>query len=538
MNCVSCNREFEILQRDKDFYKKIAPVFDGVKHDLPLPEECPDCRMQRRMAFRNQNSLYKRKSSKSGQTMIATFRDDTPFPVYSYDEWLADDWDPRDYGRDFDFERPFFEQFKELWNSVPQPGLVFQSNINCDFCNIVGNCKNCYLIYGSVECEDCYYGNPYKCRKCVDTYLVRESELCLECVDCKKLYNCCGCQNCSNSSDLMFCFEVNNSKNCFGCAGLNRKEYCVFNVQKTKEEYNKFVQELDLTNREVLADVQARFEEIKRKIPHKYYVGHNNEDVSGDYIFNSKDCFDVYGVDSCRDCSYSFQLLKANDCHDVAVGEYGEMLYEISAFYDRLHNVLFSFYCWVNVRDVFYSGYCNQDVSNCFGCIGLKRAEYCILNKQYSAEEYPKMVNKIIEQMKATGEWGRPFPASMSVFAYNETIANEFYPLSKEEVLQKGWKWYESDVPQGDRPGDAAVCEITGKSFRILPQEKEIYQHFGVALPLRCPQQRHLDRVNMRNPLKLNDRSCDQCGMQIKSTYGLEREEKVYCEKCYQQLVY
>jgi len=31
--------------------------------------------------------------------------------------------------------------------------------------------------------------------------------------------------------------------------------------------------------------------------------------------------------------------------------------------------------------------------------------KYCILNKQYSKEEYEELVPKIIEHMQKTGEW-------------------------------------------------------------------------------------------------------------------------------------
>jgi hypothetical protein len=36
---------------------------------------------------------------------------------------------------------------------------------------------------------------------------------------------------------------------------------------------------------------------------------------------------------------------------------------------------------------------------NCFGCTGLKHKEYCILNKQYTPEEYEQKVSKIIDKM-------------------------------------------------------------------------------------------------------------------------------------------
>lgn len=510
--CKKCSSKFEVLQKDLEFYGKISPVFGGSKYEIPSPTCCPECRTIERMGFRNQSTLYRRKCDKTGKGIISMYKEDALFPVYDYDEWLKDDWDGKSYGRDFDFDKPFFEQFVELRNTVPHMSLVFLDNINCDYCNVVGHCKNCYLIYGSVECEDCYYGIPYNCKECIDSLLLRDSQLCLECTDSRKLYNCYRCQNCSNSSDLMFCFEVSNSQNCFGCAALNHKEYCVFNKQYSKEEYEKIMAEMDLTNPSQFVDVLNRFEDLKKSIPHRYYVGVNNENVSGDYIFNSKDCNEVFGVDQCRDVSYSFQLLKVNDSMDLTVGECGELCYGVSAFYDRVTRVLFSYFCWSNVHDLIYCGQCTRNVNNCFGCVGLTNSQYCILNKQYSKEEYEELVPRIIEHMKKTGEWGEFFPSEVSPFDYNETVAAEFFPEGNDEF---------ADAP-----------------FKIIEQEEKAYKRLGVPLPTKSPKRRHLDRIALRNPMRLNKIDCSVCGAKLLSTYHSKSGVNVYCEKCYLKEIY
>lgn len=510
--CEICKEKFETTEKELELLGKVAPVFAGKKYEIPEPEICPTCRMKRRMAFRNQSSLYRRRCDKTGEEIISMYRPDAIFPVYKHEEWIKDDWSAKEYGVDFDFSKPFFEQFKALRDKVPHMSLVFQANENCDYCNVVGNSRNCYLIYGSVDCEDCYYGNPYRCKKCVDSFLLRTSELCLECTDSNKLYNCYRCQNCSNSSDLMFCFEVNNSKNCFCCAALNHKKYCILNKQYSKEEYEKITKSIDLTDKKQFDEIMKKFDEIKKNMPHRYYSGVNNENVSGDYIFNSKDCNEVYGVDECRDVSYSFQLLKINDGMDMTVGEYGELIYYVSAFYDRVFRVIFSYFCWANVHDLIYCGQCTQNVNNCFGCVGLRNAKYCILNKQYTKEEYEKLVPKIIEHMKETGEWGKFFPMELSPFEYEETIAPDFYPEGANKTAEQ--------------------------PFKIIPQEKEMYEHFKVLLPTKSPKQRHLDRIALRNPMKLHDIKCAKCLEEVKSTYSSDRSEKVYCEKCYLEKVY
>jgi len=47
--CQNCKREFTITPDDFAFYSKIK---------VPPPTFCPDCRLQRRMTFRNERSLF------------------------------------------------------------------------------------------------------------------------------------------------------------------------------------------------------------------------------------------------------------------------------------------------------------------------------------------------------------------------------------------------------------------------------------------------------------------------------------------------
>lgn len=162
--CKQCGLSFEVTDDDLKFYDKVSPVFGGKKYAVPAPTLCPDCRRQRRLAHRNEMVLYKRTCDFSGKKILSMYPQEAVFPVYDPKIWFGDKWSALDYGQDFDFNRPFFEQYIELRNKVPHLALVSEANENCDFCNIVGNSRNCYLCFGSIECEDCLYGNPFSCR--------------------------------------------------------------------------------------------------------------------------------------------------------------------------------------------------------------------------------------------------------------------------------------------------------------------------------------------------------------------------------------
>jgi hypothetical protein len=104
------------------------------------------------------------------------------------------------------------------------------------------------------------------------------------------------------------------------------------------------------------------------------------------------------------------------------------MCYDDVAIGENNYGVLFCANINTNCRNMLYCMHCRSS-SNCFGCIGLHDAEYCIFNKQYtSKEKYEEEVERIIRHMIATKERGEFFHPSLSPFGYNETVAQEYYP--------------------------------------------------------------------------------------------------------------
>lgn len=155
--CRHCSTSFPITDKDLEFYEKISPTFNGKKYIIPTPTLCPDCRQQRRLSFRNERKLYKRKCDATGRDIISMYSPDKPFKVYHQDYWWSDAWDPMDYGQDFDFERGFFEQFGELIGEVPKIHLSVFDMKNSDYTNQSSSLKNCYLLTNSADSNNCYY---------------------------------------------------------------------------------------------------------------------------------------------------------------------------------------------------------------------------------------------------------------------------------------------------------------------------------------------------------------------------------------------
>ena len=535
--CVNCSEKFVITDHNQKYYERIK---------VPVPTFCPTCRQQRRYAIRNERNLYKRECDMCKKAIVSMYSPDKPFPIYCPECWWGDKWHGTDYGQEFDFNRSFFDQFAELQTKVPRISLYIVSGQNCDYCNFVGDCKNCYLTFGSVYSEDCMYGSAYYSKNCVDNLVTRECELCYECTDSRKLYNCLYCQDCVNSDHLLFCYDMQGCSECIACCGLRNKKYYIENKPYSKEDYRKIMEQIDFCNPQQMEGVKKKLEEVKMTIPHHFMPNNNTQNVSGTHIYNCKNTFNSFYIDRCEDCSYCMQVVDLKDCYDNNYTEENELCYEYLGMYGA-KNTFFSTFSR-HSYEVYYSEY-SINSKYLLGCDGIMNKDYCILNKSYSKEEYEELKAKIIEHMKSTQEWGEFFPISYSPFAYNETVAQEYFPLTKEEAIAKGYKWKEKDekeylpqtiqVPQkikdvqDDIMNSILACDECEKNYKIILQELKFYKNQGLPIPTKCPDCRHRDRLNLRNPRKLYDRECNKCTSDILTTYAPDRDEKIMCEKCY-----
>lgn len=505
--------------------------------------------MQRRLSIRNDVCLYTRKCDYSGKEVLSMYSPDKPYKIYDQTVWWQDVWDPMDYGRDFDFSRSFFEQFSEIQKEVPRMSLNSIDNDNSYYTNYSLKNKDSYLVHTANQNEDCYYLRPadrnFACCDCAYTY---DSTKCYEATDA---YNCTQCefvQKCHNSSGLIFSYNMRSCHDCIFCANLNNKRYFVFNKQVSKEEFEKFKKDLNLGSYENLQKNLKEYEKFLNTQPRKYLELLQCENSYGDYLKNCKNakyCFDCYNLE---DVKYTANICNVKDSYDWNFIGDGELCYELSSSAEKLFNLKFCMNCWVGNRNLEYCDLCLNN-SDCFGCVGLRHKKYCILNKQYEKEEYEALKEKIIAHMKKTGEYGEFFPISISPYGYNETVAQEYYPLTKEEALKKGYKWQDInkkefqkqtylipdniiDVPDS-MPDKTLACETCGKNFRIIPQELKFYRETKLPIPHICFNCRNNARTLKRNKRILYKRNCSKCNKEIRTSYSPKTIAPVYCEKCY-----
>ncbi|MFH0820556.1 MAG: zinc-ribbon domain containing protein [Candidatus Peregrinibacteria bacterium] len=549
--CQQCKTSFQVTDEDRGFYEKMG---------VTEPTLCPSCRQQRRLAFRNERTLYKRQCSGSGRSIVSIYPSDVSFPVYHHSYFFSDNWNAMSHGSDFDFSRPFFEQFHELALATPHLATYSHGNENAEYGNLSSWNKDCYMLFESDNSRDCYYNeNSYRNKDTADCTFTNESEGCYGCVDVLNSYNlryALNCKSCSNSWFLKNCIGC---KNCFGCVNLKNQEYYLWNQPLSKDEYQQKLLEMGLDSHSNLQNLRQRFLEFAMEFPHKYLNGFHNEDCTGDYLNHCKNAQFCFDSSELRDCKYVYQCEHIKDGYDLDTYggvEGAELVYECHSVGRGSFNVAFGNNVWQNLTDVWYADTC-IDSKDLFGCISMRHAQYCILNKQYSREDYFDLRSRIVEHMRRTGEYGEFFPVQLSPFAYNETVANFYYPLAKNEVLSRGWKWsdYEHQV-KADKtipaarlpdtiksvPDDvldwAITCESTGKPFKVTSQELKFYRDRNIPLPHLHPDERYRRRMSLRNPRQLWDRECVKCGMAFQTTYATERSEKIYCENCYLREVY
>ncbi|MFH1012236.1 MAG: hypothetical protein V1760_00600 [Candidatus Peregrinibacteria bacterium] len=522
---------------------------------VPLPTLSPSERLRQLMATRNEWKLYRRKCDATGEEILSAYPPDAPFKVYKNSVWWGGGWDATEFGRDFDFSRPFFEQFAELQKVVPRDGTSIFNSENCEYNSHIRESRNCYLNSLIAKCEDTHYSYWVVGDKdVVDCMYTNDSTLCHTCSDVNKCYGCVLLEEANNCSDCYFSYQLRGCDHCLFSSNLADKSYYLFNKSCTKEQFEEAIAYYLNGSYARWQEAVQKFLEMKAATPHRFAHNLNCENVRGDHLNHCRNCFDSFESYESEDCVNGISMDASKNVYNAySAGWPGcEGIYSCTVM-RGCKDCAFCTYTWFsgNMR---YSDSCNA-CDSCFGCIGLHHKKFCILNKQYTKEEYEKLLPRVLSHMKETGEWGQFFPPALSPFAYNETAAQDFFPLKKEEALARGWRWREPDkrdyqpatlqnIPDNIRDVNEGItkeilaCTECCKNYKIIARELVFYRKMNLPVPRHCPTCRHEKRFKKRNPYRFFQRPCSSCHKTIESTYAPERPERVYCEGCYLKTVY
>lgn len=556
--CQNCRASFVIEPDDFLFYERIG---------VPAPTWCPACRLQRRLAFFNIFNLYKRPCGLCKKDFISVIPPDAPYTVYCPKCWWGDGWDPFASGRNYDFSRPFFEQYRELWQATPVIGISLDipAMESSPYTSHSGHLKNCYLLFHADYVEDSAYGFYQVRNKSVfDSVCIMNCESCYDCQNSFKNNHCVGVRgNVTSSLDCAFLRDCDGCQNCFASANLRNKKYYIFNKPYSKEEYFKELERWDLGSYAGYCAAQRAAEEHWKTLPPRPTYDDFSVNCTGSYVFQSKNCTQCFDVSDVHDSK--FILLVADrptkDSYDISSwGNNMSRCYECCNVGEDVSDVRFGQEGGLGLVDAEYTKLSTG--MHHFGCVSVKKGEYCIFNKRYSKEEYEALTTKIREHMDAMPyvdskgreyRYGEFFPAELSPFAYNETIANSFFPLSEEEATGAGYRWREpearsysitkhaNELPDHIRDiadtilSETIECAVCAKGYRITEMELAFLRNMNLPLPRQCPFCRTEAKFRqwVKN-LRVIPRTCSQCGASFETNRSEEEVPRMLCKKCYQ----
>ena len=581
--CQNCHNPFTIEPEDFQFYEKIK---------VPPPTFCPECRLIRRYAWRNERALYKTHCAHCNQDIFSAYPADSPFPVFCHNCWFSDAWDPLSYGREYDFSRSFFEQVDDLFKNVPRLNLFHLNAINSPYANITRDVKDVYLSYSVVEAEEIFYSkNIDRSRQMFDCFAMEDSEQCMGSMYGEKDYDIAYSFLTGSSLNSMFLFDSQNASDCFLSTNLRSRKYVLRNKQYSKEEYKSERQKIDTGSYATFSRLVEEFKKMPLRYPRKYADILKSVNATGNILANVKNArhiFECYDMEDTAYCGRNFALKDSLDVNNSGLGS--ELIYEYVSGGKLDRGLKFCVACFGSSRDLEYCGWCKSS-SDLLGCFGLQNKKFCILNKEYPEQEYRSLRERIMRQMGempymgkngTVYRYGEFFPTEMSPFGYNESLSQEQYPLTKAKALAFGYRWRDPDIKNpvidiraGDLPdhikdtnedilSKTIGCAHQGScdhlctvGFRVIQRELEFYKKLNVPLPRLCPNCRYYDRLTLRTPWKLWHRKChcageksengvyantgthpshakgEHCPNEFETSYAPERPEIVYCESCY-----
>jgi hypothetical protein len=554
--CNISGQPFAIFQSDVDFYEKISPTFDGKKFAIPTPSISFEERRRMRDTFKNDRTFFKSICTLTGKPIITTYNPAIYPKIYITEEWWSDKRNALDYGFPIDDSKSFFEQYKQLLDVVPKIALINDNNVwseNCEYNQDTSYAKDCYLVSMARKLRNSHYScNIALGEDMIDCFFVMQSEIVYECLNCNAVFKCFflrnsnQCTNCLRWYDMIWCTD------CLFCVGLRNRQYMIWNKQVSKEEFEHERNRIYTLMQWDICSLHEQFENFLTHFPKKATNMINTQHSYWHNLVNADKAIFCSNIMTLRDVKYCRFGDTFEDTHDLTSWGQAKLSYQCIVP-DEAHHICFSIFC-CNSSNIWYSEMCHF-CNNCFGCVWLVNKQYCIFNKQYEKEEYERLVSQLIQKMQKNHEWGERFPIHFSSFAYNESIAQFFDPISKQEALAR---WYQrrdyqdmTNIPKDIERFNlllpleslddetiltgCIVCESSGKPFKITKPELAFYRKHHLPLPREHPDVRFQHRLEKMELSSFSLTTCTTCWQE---TLTVHQNCKVYCEDCYNKEIY
>ena len=400
------------------------------------------------------------------------------------------------------------------------------------------NCEDSSYLYRVVKGKnsfDTVYSfniqNSYDLLECYDSFNLNFSENSRDCIDSYFLFDCRSCQN------------------CFMCWNLRNKQYCIRNKQYSKEAYAEELGKIRFDSYGKVEEMKKEFENLlKDEAVHRENTNLRCTASVGNYLTDCDKCVNVFSWEFSQNCRNCLRGLRSQDCIDMAVSwnlENSGNNSQVNGGYAIKHST-YSIGKYSEYLDA-----CN-DVEYCFGCVGLKKKKYCILNKQYSRTEYEKLKEKIVKDM---GEkYGEFLPYYFAPCDYNRSAGMIYFPeVTRQEIQKYGGYWQDDDLSSTDGvsslelpdsiqdteasiSSQALICPRTHYRYNISPAEFQFHKNKSLALPREHFDQRILKKIRKTSVIKSYPYRCFYCQQDILAYYPPEwGYNKIACEECYKR---
>jgi hypothetical protein len=241
------------------------------------------------------------------------------------------------------------------------------------------------------------------------------------------------------STDLIWCSE------CIFCDGLQNQSYCIANKVYEREIYFR--------EKAKILRMKSDFLKFYQKLPKK---GSNfgSKDIRGKFCIYSESVengFFSYHVKDGRNIFFVWDKDGRKNVYDTICSD---QQWE-GGLYGCI-NLGTASNCYLSdsfIGHSLYYCYNCQSCSFCLDCIGLKNQSYCILNQQYTKEEWEVLAEQIFASMERDGTLGEFFPATINPFYFNDTLAYLIDDsFTKSEVEALGYLWRDDpirvDIPE------------------------------------------------------------------------------------------
>ncbi|MEK9157353.1 MAG: hypothetical protein AAB448_04495, partial [Patescibacteria group bacterium] len=422
------------------------------------------------------------------------------------------EWHAKDFStitENADPSKPFFDQLRALELRVPfmatfnrvEPEnsiTLFSFGDRQSYFTFACAAERCFFACGAFQAEGSSL--MHLVHQITDSHGILKSQ---------RLFRCRYVRESLDCIDSTFLFDCRNCQNCFGAANKRNRQYVFMNEQLTKAEYEQRMAGIDLGKRSVVEQYQKQFDELLAKEgvwPENFNV--NIQDSSGEYLANAVhcvECFDSsdaptnqyrccwnYGVNDSN--AYMWGSVDSTECYMcVSSPNSNQSKFCYRSF--RLDNCEFCMTC--------------SDLRDCFGCIGLKKRQFCIFNKQYTEEEYWRLVDEIKCAMLDRAEYGNYLPTALSSTFVPESGAVVYGGATEEQLRLLGGQIFEADaegatgadridpskarrrdeIPDAiDDLGDEWIGvpiydEVSKRTFTYLRPEVEHYRRLRIAPP-------------------------------------------------------